>query len=257
MKPTLTIFWKELKGHLTSPSYYAITFFYTLLMSYIYFVQLRSFSQRSLQYMIQSQGRGDGLNLHQQVIAGHISFINLIFLFLVPIITVKYFTEEKKARTFDLLLTSPITATQIVMGKMMAAIAATWILVAISLIFPVVTSLFAQIQWGVLASSYIGIFLLAAIYASIGVFASSLTDSVLVSGFMGIILCLFTWFVSWGSEISENPLMQEIFGYLSIAKHFGQFIQGSVEIVGFAFCFSLIFFFGFITQRVVESARWR
>lgn len=257
MKPTLTIFWKEIRGHLTSPSYYAITFFYTLLMSYLYFAQLTQFSQRSLQYMIQMQGRGEGLNLHQNVIIGHISFINLIFLFLVPIITVKYFTEEKKSRTFDLLLTSPINATQIVVGKMLAAVVATWILVLISLVFPLVTGFFAQIQWGVLLSAYVGIFLVAAIYAAIGVFSSSLTDSVLVSGFMGIVLCLFTWFVSWGSIVSENPTLQKVFNHISIANHFGQFVQGSVELVGFAFCLSLIFFFGFITQRVVESARWR
>jgi ABC-2 type transport system permease protein len=257
MRPVLTIFWKELKAHLTSPGYYLITAIYVGLMSWLYSLALRNFTQMSVQQMAMMRGQGGQLNLHQYVIQPHIQYVNLAFLFFIPILTTKYFAEEKRARTFDLLLTSPINATQIVAGKMLAAIAATWILATVSILYPVITSRFADFQWGLFFSSYVAVYLVSAVYASIGVFCSSLTESAIVAGIMGFILCLSSWFISWGSMVSENQALQKILNQVSLANHFSQLIQGSVEVVAISFFVSIIFFFGFLTQRVVESTRWR
>lgn len=257
MKPVFIIFWKELKGHLTSPGYYIITAIYVGLMSWLYSLGLRNFTQMSVQQMAMMRGQGGQMNLHQYVIQPHIQYVNLAFLFFIPILTTKYFAEEKRAHTFDLLLTSPITATQIVAGKMLAAVVATWILAVVSLLYPIITSNFAEFQWGLFFSSYVGLFLVAAVYASIGVFSSSLTESTIVAGIVGFILCLSSWFVSWGGMVSENQVLQKVFNQVSLANHFSQLLQGSAEIVSFAFFLSVIFFFGFLTQRVVESTRWR
>ena len=160
-------------------------------------------------------------------------------------------------RTFDLLLTSPITSLEIVIGKYLAALTVGWGLSLLSLVYPLSLIKFTELQWGVMASSYVGLLLIVAMYVAIGVFASSLTQSVLLSGFIAIILSLGIWFVAWTSVILENPTLTAIFEHLSVAQHFGDFLKGSFQLAGVVFCLSVVALFCFLTERVVESARWR
>ncbi len=257
MKGAMTIFAKDLKGYFTGPAFYIISFLFTGYLSYTYYVILRHFAQRSMFFMMQNHGQGEGLNLHQEVVVHHISNVNLVLLFLMPFLAVRLFTEEKKMHTMDLLLTSPVTATQIVVGKFLAAIGVAWTLVAVSALYPLSTSLFAQMEWGTFLSSYGGLLLLAACYAAVAVLCSSLTDSVLLAGILAIITTLMLWFVGWMNAISEDTTMQAIINQMSVSTHFGNMVKGSLQLSSFIYFGSVLFLFGFLTQRVVESARWR
>jgi ABC-2 type transport system permease protein len=114
-----------------------------------------------------------------------------------------------------------------------------------------------DVDWKLLASSYVGIFLVASVYISIGLFSSSLTSSVILSYVISVVLNLFCIFIVWGTQTSENPLVRDILNHVSISKHLTDFIQGSVHLSSFVFLISVVVFFMFMTQRVIESARWR
>lgn len=258
MRNILTIAGKDFRGYFSGPAFYVIGGLFTTFLSFTYFMLLRNFAQRSFQMMqMQMRGMGDGMNLHNEVIVGHISNVNLVLLILIPFITVRLFAEEKKMRTLDLLLTSPVTATEIVVGKFLAAFGAVWMLILVSLVYPISTAFFAPMQWGSMFSAYAGLLLIGAMYVAVGVFSSSLTESVILAGFIAIILSLCLWFVSWGSVVVEDPNWTTILNHISVSNHFGQFVRGSIQLVGLTFCLSVIAIYCFLTQRVVESARWR
>ena len=257
MTGAFTIAKRDFKSYFSGPGFYIWAFIFLGFLSYTYSLVLQHFARQSFQFMMQTQGRGGGLNLHTEVIVHHISNVNLILLFISPFLTMKLFAEEKKMRTFDLLLTAPVTATEIVLGKFLAGFGVVFALIGLSTIYPIATTLFADVQWGPLGSAYLGLVFLAAAYVAIGVFASSLTDSIITAGIVSFILSLFLWFIAWSGVVVEDTTMQSVLQHFSVSQHFGQFVRGSLELKSFVFYLSVIFVYCFLAQRVVESHRWR
>lgn len=257
MKGTVTIAWRDFRALVSTPLFYVIAGLCSTIWLFWFPNFLKNFAMQS-QHMMQFDKSGG--NLHYQVFGFHISTVNLLMLFAVPAISMKFFTEDKKLGTFDLLLTAPVTSTQIVIGKFLAGTLAAWILVFLSALYPIsiwLTGL-AEIQWGPLMSAYLGMMLLVSSYIAIGMFASSLTNSILLAVILGFIFNLMFWFIGSGAEMAENPNMVAIYEYLSVGEHFFKgFVKGTIKLTSIMFFLSVIFLNCFLTQRVVESARWR
>ncbi len=259
MRGAFTIAWRDFRALVTTPLFYVVAGLCAGIWALWFPNFLNQFAMQS-QHMMGMEGAGGGGNLHFQVFGFHISTVNLLMLFAVPAISMKFFTEDKKQNTFDLLLTAPVTSTQIVMGKFMAGVAAAWILVLVSAIHPlsVAFSGVAEIQWGPLFAAYLGLMLLVASYIAIGMFASSLTNSILLAVILGFIFNLMFWFIGSGTEMAENTYVIAVFEYLSVGEHFFKgFVKGTIKLTSIAFFLSVIGLNCFLTQRVVESARWR
>ena len=256
MKRATIIAAKDFKSLLLSPMFFVAAGFSALLMSYSYLRSLKDFSESSMMSAMQ-YGAENGQNIQFTVFMGHISITNLLFIFLLPAITMRLFAEEKKMRTFDLLLTSPVTSMDIALGKFLAALMAMSVLVGISLLYPLLTRLIAEFSLKQLISSYIGLWLVGGCYVAIGVFASSLSESVLLAVIMGLIFNLSLWFVAQGASFFETPSLVALMEHLAVGQHFANFVRGTVNISSFVFLLSCIAFFVFLTQRVVESTRWR
>jgi ABC-2 type transport system permease protein len=255
MSGMLTIAWRDFKAYFSGATFYFVTGLFSFFLGVGYYVLLRTFAERSAQY--QRQGQSSGLNLHSEVIVGHISYVHLVLFFFIPFLTVRLFAEEKRVRSFDLLMTSPVTSTQIALGKFLAGLSATLLLVMVSFYFPLVTAPFAQVQWGPLLSAYLGLTLLVTVYVAVGVFCSSLTDSVIIAGITSIIFSLMLWFVAWGSSMAESPFAQAVLNHMAVTHHFANLAKGSIEFSGILFHLSVVALYCFLTQRVVESHRWR
>ena len=95
------------------------------------------------------------------------------------------------------------------------------------------------------------------VYVAVGVFCSSLTDSVIIAGITSIIFSLMLWFVAWGSSMAESPFAQAVLNHMAVTHHFGNLAKGSIEFSGILFHLSVVALYCFLTQRVVESHRWR
>jgi ABC-2 type transport system permease protein len=201
--------------------------------------------------------QGKGLNIHEYLILPHISPVNLLLFLTIPAITMRLLAEERRQRTYDLLLTSPITATQIVAGKMMAGLAISWILLFVSMLYPLSIAPIADLSWPQLLTTYFGMMLLTAVYVATGVFASSLTDSPFLSIVIAVMLNTLMWFLGAGADMVDNPAIKGILEHLKVTEHLLVFIQGNVGTTAIVFFLSAVFFYSFLTQRVVESARWR
>ena len=242
---TSSIAFKDLKTLVTSPVFFLVATFCSSIWSYIFLRNLSALSG------------GRSGNVHFDLFFPHFSLVNLIFIFAIPAVTMKLISEERKNKTYDLLLTSPITATQIVVGKFFAAFKAALIIIAISFLYPLSASFFTDISWGPVLSSYLGLTLLTGAYVAVGLFSSSLTESVMLSVIMGVIFNIMLWFLGQGADFSNEETFTSIMEHLSLGQHFINFIKGTISVKSTVFFLSVITFFVFLTQRVVESSRWR
>jgi len=246
---------RDFKQLLFSPLFYVFSGLSCIFLSYVFPRDLFRFASSYMMPMFQ-QGGGQGRNIHFEVFIAHISYINLILLFCVPVLAMKLLSEEKKNRTYDLLMTAPVSSLQIVLGKYLALILILLLFLLITLVYPLSTTFVTDIPSGPLWTSYIGLFLLTAVYASVGLFTSALTGSLFLCVFIGIILNISLWFISQGQEFS-NPIIRSVMEYLSVSQHLTNFVKGSLVINSFTFFFTLIVFFLFLVYKVLEFSRWR
>ena len=257
MNTILVIFRKEFAGFFKSPLFYFLSFMMTILLSVLFSISLDKFAQTSSNAMLQFGTQPQLLNIHYSVFLPHLSIINLIFLFLIPALTMKLISEEKKVRTFDLLLTSPISSISIVIGKYLAVLVTIIGLIIVSFVYPVISRRVFEFAWAPTLVAALGIFLVAAVYAAMNLFASSLTENGLIAFVLSIIFNLSIWFVGALNESFDEPLVKSILEHISLNNHLAGMIEGTIRTNALVFFFSLIFLFCFLTERVIESARWR
>lgn len=257
MRGAFVIANKELKGFLFSPTFYVLLTLVSVIMSYVYPIQLEMFSRLLQNYVMQQGLPQTQLNIHYGVFLRELSYLNLLLIFIVPALTMKLLAEEKKMRTFDLLLTSPVTSFEIVFGKYMAALGAVAGVTIVAFLYPVSTSLFAQINWGPLVIAFIGIFLVGGVYVAMDLFCSSLTEQALIAYVMSVIFNVSIWFIGMSVDLIDSQAMRQFFEHISLNTHLTALVEGTIRTNGLIFLFSLIVLFVFLAERVVESMRWR
>ena len=253
---TFVIAWKDFRYLVTSSVFLVISAVAACLWSFSFLRQVLEFAGRSLAGPMMGASP-DQLNIHYTVFVSHIWMTNILLVIFIPAFTMRLLAEEKRNRTYDLLLTSPITATHIALGKFIAGFGVSMIFVLISFLYPLGTSLFVDFAMAPLLTTYAGVVLLAALYSAIGVFSSSLTESALFAVVLGVIFNLALWFVTQGSEMTNNAVLSAILEQISIGQQFVTFIRGTLQISAIVFFLSAIALFVFLTQRVIESSRWR
>ena len=255
-RQTFLVALKDFKSMVLSPLFFGWTGISFIFLSYNFPRDLLRFA---MTYAMPAFGQNaeQGRNIHFDVFVAHISYINLIFLFAVPVLGMKLLAEEKRNRTFDLLMTSPLSSLQLVLGKYFSLLMLLSLFLLFSLIYPLSTGFFAQIPIGPLVSSYIGLFLLASVYSAVCLFASSLSQSLFLSAFIGMILNIGLWFISQQGQDSGSAVWNNIMDYLSLSAHLTNFIKGSLVVNSFVFFLSLIVFFLFLVFKSVEFIRWR
>lgn len=252
IRGVLTVAWKDFRVLVASPMFLMVAGLCACIWSYNFLPQIFQFERISARAFQQG-----GINIHQTLFASHIARANIILIFAIPALTMRLLAEEKKLRTYDLLLTVPITAAQIAVGKFLAAFGAGLVLLSLSALYPLGTAIFTDFAMGPLFSSYIGMAMVTGIYVAVGLFASSVTESVVLAVVMALILNLGLWFLGQAAEMSDQPLLTTVMEHISVPQQFVSFLKGSLKLSSVIFFASTMAFFVFLTERVVESSRWR
>ncbi|MEE9326418.1 MAG: ABC transporter permease subunit [Cocleimonas sp.] len=151
----------------------------------------------------------------------------IIMLAVMPIMTMRLFAEERMNKTLTLLTSSPITSLQIVLGKYLGVIFFIGIFVGMLLLLPIALSFSTQLDWGMIISSTIGLFLLLASFASAGLYISSLTREPVIAAVssFGLLMFLVVLYLSGSSESNSS----ELFVYLSHFSHYEAFVSGIID----------------------------
>ena len=153
MSNVFAIAQKELKSYFASPIAYIIIGFFALVFGYFYFVSLIFFSQASLQMGMPGAGQ---VNIHTMMIRPLLQNVSVVALFVLPLITMRTYSEEKRSGTIELLLTSPVTDTQIILGKFFGALGLFGLMLAVTLVHIAILFVYGNPEWKPIASGYLG-----------------------------------------------------------------------------------------------------
>lgn len=183
--------------------------------------------------------------------------MSFTLLFATPILTMRLISEEKKSGTDQLLLTSPVSLSGIVVGKYLAALFVFISTLVVTLAFPLILSRFATLDLSVIFLGYIGYFLLGAAFIAIGLFISSITENQTVAAIISFCALLFLWVLEFLKMVIDLPEKgQRIFDWFLVLNRYGDFESGLLNVGSVIFFMSLALVFLFLTLRSVEKRRW-
>ncbi len=249
---------RELRSIFSTPVAYVMFSVYLVFSGFAFFLSLTGFVSALQQ--IQAFQRFDLLeqfNLNTSVIEPSLGIFSFVFLLLIPLLTMRAFAEEQASGTIELLLTSPLTIWEIVLGKYLAILAVIGMLVGLSGLYPALLFYYGDPELLPTLAGLMGLFLYGAAFAAIGCLISSLTRSqisaALVTFFAGMILYLIDYF----AELSLQGTSQQVVRYLGLRVHFDELVSGVVKTDDLVYFAVVVVFFVSGVRAATESLRWR
>lgn len=255
MKNIWAIAKKEIKSYFTSPIAYVVITVFLVLVGFFFYSLIWWFNSQSMQ-LSRNPAYFQQLNINQMVYSPLFHNISIILLLMLPLLTMRLFSEEKKIGTDELLFTSPISVNQIILGKYFAALIVLAVMLLLTGIFSLFTFAYGNPELAPLLSGYLGLFLMGAAFISVGIFFSSLTENQIVSAILTFGALLLFWILNWASY-SAGGTWKDVLNYLSFFQHFDGLTRGILDTTDIVYYLSFSFFGLFLTHSVIQSRRWR
>jgi ABC-2 type transport system permease protein len=249
------VFKKEMRLYFTSPVAYVVLFIFLLISGYFFSSIFSFFGLISMQAAMNPAMARD-LNVTEGVIRPLFNNISVILLFLMPMLTMRLFAEEKKSGTIELLLTYPVRDGEVLIGKYASALVLYAIMLGVTALYPGMVAAFARLEPGLLFTGYLGLFLMGATFLAIGILASSLTENQIVAAFAHFGALLVFWIIGWSAELA-GPTWGKLLAHLSILEHFENFARGVIDTRDVIYYLNFTIVCLFLTLRSLESKRWR
>ncbi len=189
-------------------------------------------------------------------LSGTFGSVFLFLIFLIPLMTMKLFSEEKRQRTEQGLLTAPVTITEIVLGKYFAALALYTIGISIFLVFALIIEFFGGVVWATVLSNFVALFFLGAAFISVSLFVSSLTENQIISAILGFLSLLILYLMDSIAYAVKIKFVADILKNLSFYTRYNEFVTGLFNLSSVLFFVSVAVVFNFLSVRVFEKRRW-
>ncbi|WP_425447965.1 ABC transporter permease [Dethiothermospora halolimnae] len=235
MNKTATILKREIKSYFVSPLAYVIISAYLVICGYFFTTSILL----------------SKLSTMQEVFTNMIN----VMIFLTPLLTMGLLTEERKQGIDQLLFTTPLGVTEFVIGKYLSAIIVYITMLVITFSYPLTLQILGDPDMGLIISSYIGVLLVGGVFISIGLFASSLTESQIIAGIISFGILLFLWILTLIKSTFTGAIAQFIYN-IDLFVYFTDFQKGIIDTRAIMICLSFIFIFLFLTTRVIDRRRW-
>ncbi len=253
MRNILAIAQRELNAYFASPIGYVLVGFFALLFGWFFYVPLAFFEQQSMQA---AMNPGQSMNINQMLVGPALMNTTVIMLLVFPLITMRTYSEEKRSGTIELLLTSPLTDLEIILGKFIGAMLLYGAMLSVTLIHMAVLFIYGEPEWKPIATGYLGLLLMGGCFLSLGLFVSSLTKNQIVAAMATFAVFLMLWVINWiGTFV--GPTTQAVLAHLSITEHFDDFAKGIIDTKHVIYYVSFMAFGLFLTMKSVDSERWR
>ena len=237
MRTAWAIFKKELTIYFVSPLAYVFLGAFLFLAGLFFYLGVSSTGEASLRVML--------------------SNLSASLMFLLPFLTMRHFAEEQRRGTFELMMTAPVPLWALLLGKWLSSLTLCLVLLAGTLLFPALLAYYGDPDWGIIATSYLGLLFCCGAFVSAGMFASTLTEEPVAAGIAGVLMLLPFWIAGGSAERVEADWLREALRHLSLTSHLEPFSRGvidSADVIWFVLFTTL---FLFLTWQSVESRRWR
>ncbi|HAR61869.1 MAG: ABC transporter [Candidatus Margulisiibacteriota bacterium] len=238
MKIIWIIFKKEFTSYFTSPIAYIYISIFTLFTGWFFFRGFFLYGQATMREFF--------------------SLLPWIFLFFIPAVTMRTWSEEKKMDTIEILLTLPVKDYQVIMGKYFASLLLVTIAIFLTLPLYLVVSLLGSPDHGVIVCGYLGSVLLGAAYLSIGSFVSSLSENQIVAFILGVTLSFILFILGENIVLYSLPYsVSTVLHYLGLGSHFESISRGVLDSRDIVYYISIIFFFIYLNMQSLEKRKWQ
>jgi ABC-2 type transport system permease protein len=253
MRNIAAIAQREVNSYFSSPIAYVLIGFFALLFGWFFYVPLAFFEQQSMQM---GMNPTQALNINQMLVGPTLMNTTVIMLFLFPLITMRTYSEEKRSGTIELLLTSPITDVEIILGKFLGAMLLYAAMLAVTAIHMAILFIYGDPEWKPIVTGYAGLLLMGGCFLSLGLFISSLTKNQIVAAMATFAVFLMLWVINWiGTFV--GPTTQAVLAHLSLTEHYDDFARGIIDTKHIIYYLSFMAFGLFLTAKSVDSERWR
>jgi ABC-2 type transport system permease protein len=255
MKNILAIWQREMKSYFVSPIAYVVLTVFLFIAGYFFYIILTSLVQQTMMQAAYGQG-SPPVDIPGMVSRSFFGTVSVVLLFMIPMLTMGLFAEEKKRGTIELLMTTPVGNVQALMGKYLASLTFLVIMLAASLVTISPLFIYGAPDWKPIMSGYLGLALYGAALLAIGLFISTLTESQIIAGVITLGVILILWLVD-ALASGLQGVMKDVVSYLSVISHLDDFIKGVIDTTNVIFYLTFAFFGLFLTYRSLESLRWK
>ena len=253
MQNIFAIWQRELKAYFVSPIAYVVLTVFTFLSGFFFFAILANVVQNT---MMQQGPQSQPVDVPGIVTRSVFGTLSVIFLFMIPMLTMGLFAEEKRRGTMELLLTTPVSNVQALIGKYVASLTFLLIMVLLSALTISPLFIYGSPDWKPIMGGYLGLFIYGAALLALGLFISTLTENQIVSAAITFGVILVLWLIEAFSSGAQG-VAKDVLTYLSVIGHLDDFIKGVIDTTHIIFYLTFAFVGLFLTYRSLESMRWR
>jgi len=254
MRGTWIICRKELNSYFASPIAYSVMALFAFIFGLFFYISVTYFMQVSMES--QMRGQGFPMNINEMIIRPVLGNMSTIVLFLAPMLAMRIFAEEKRSGTMELLVTSPVSDTAIVVGKWLAAVILYTIIVLVGALSLLFLFLYGKPDWKPVLIGLLGLILLGSALLALGAWLSSTTKNQIVAAVASFVLFLAMLAIGWGAEF-DTGWWGQFRQYASVTSHLDSFSKGIIDTKDVVYYLSLTFLGLFLANRSLESLRWR
>lgn len=247
MSGFLAVFLRELRAYFFSPMAYVVLSFFLLVNGYVF----------SLILSFLNDPRAGGSTTPLKLFFGDTFFFWLVLLFITPVLTMRLISEERKTGTIESLMTAPVSETVVVVAKYLAAFGFYLFLWLPTIVYVAIVARNSDVDWGPIASGYIGVLGIGAVFMAVGIFGSSFTKNQLVAAVVTFAMLIFFFAVAFIDGLISDEGLKGVLGYLNLLDHMDEFGKGIVDTRRLVYYLTTVVLFLFLTSRALQAKKWR
>ncbi len=257
MRNILAIAGKELRSYFHSPIAYLVMASYAGLFGFFFYSFIATFVVQTFRMQAMGGMGAPPISLNEYVIRPLFDgVLTVILLLLLPLVTMRLYAEEKRSGTIELLLTSPVTDLQIILGKYLGALALYAVLVALTFLYLGLLFIFGNPNAKPLLAQALGLFLYGGALLALGMWFSTLTKNQIIAASVSFCVFLFLYVLDWVTAYSSTAVSR-VMSHMALTTHFNNFAKGVIDSTDLVFYLSVIVLGIFLTARSVEALKGR
>ncbi len=247
LRQSWLVYTREVASLLTKPLFFVLTGIFFSLSALVYLALLIAFA------------RGDStmtVNVTDSVVLDTFNSVHFFLIFMVPLLTMRVFAEDRASGMLDLLQTTPAKDWALVVGKFAGTLAGIFVYIALTFSFPLVTSMVGEVEWPVIIGSMIALVLIGGGYISIGLFFSAITESQVVAAVLSYVTIFGLFFARFFSDSFQILSIQQAIRHFSVGEHVSAILSGNIAPMNVVYFLCMTAIFLFLTARILEMRRW-
>ncbi len=257
MRNILAVAGKELRSYFHSPIAYLVLTVYSLVCGFVFYSYTAVYINNAFRMQMMGGAGAPNFTLNAYIIRPMLEgFLLVVLLFLAPLLTMRLYAEEKRSGTIELLLTSPLTDLQIILGKFLGVMTLYAALVAITFLYIGLLFIYGNPDAKPLIASALGMLLYGAALLAIGMWISTFTRNQIIAGVVTMVVLLLLYVLVWVRNYSPGTVGQFI-GGLSLSEHMENFAKGVIDLSDLVYYLSIVVLGVFLTARSVDALKGR